>query len=215
MESIFGPLLSTWNVDQAVLATLRTWWNTYLAEVERQNDVKNKTIPRPPDEESFRRGLDFEYYEEDNLPAVIVVSKPSGEPEVNSDVGYAQRYEVKVGCVCEAEDELTAQLRAAFYGAASQLLVQQSELEGFAERTRMIGAPELDMPDDDERWLCRSITTFYVWVAQIVIAEEGPISPPGPGTGPGGEDQEPEDPYPEWPEADLTHIIVTGEPIAD
>jgi hypothetical protein len=214
MESIFGPLLSSWNVDQAVLATLRVWWRSYMAEVERQNGVPKGTIPRPPDTESFRRGLDFEYYEEDDLPAVIVVSKPSGEPEV-SDAGYVQRFEVKVGIVCEAEDELTAQLRAAFCGAASQLLVQQSELEGFAERTRMIGAPELEMPDDEERWLCRAVTTFYVWVAPVVIAEEGPIEPPGPGMGPGGEDQEPEEPYPPWPEAASTHITVTGEPIAD
>lgn len=215
MESIFGPLLSTWNLDQAVMATLRAWWDEYLAEVERQNDVPNKTVPRPPDDESFRRGLDFEYYEEDDLPAVIVVSKPSGEPEVRSSgSGYTQRYEVKIGCVCEAEDEQTAQMRAAFYGAASQLLVQQSELGGFAERTRMIGAPELDVPDDEDRWLCRSVTTFNVWVSQIVVAEAGPVTPPGQ-PGPTGEVHEPEEPYPDWPEVTDTHITVTGEPLAD
>lgn len=209
--TIFGPLLSTWNVDQAVLATLRTWLNEYLAEVERQNAVPQKTIPRPPSEESFRRGLDFEYYEEDDLPAVIVVSKPSGEPDVQGNGDYIQRYEVKVGCVCEAEDEQTAQMRAAFYGSALQLLVQQSDLGGFAQRTRMIGAPELDLPDDEERWLCRAITTFHVWIAQIVTAEAGPITPPGTP----GEEHQPESPYPEWPEVGSTHITVTGEPIAD
>jgi hypothetical protein len=212
MESIFGPLLSTWNVDQAVLATLSLWWDEYLAEVERQNNVPGKTIPRPPSEESFRRALDFEYYEEDDLPAVIVVSKPSGDPEVNASVGYTQRYEVQVGCVCEGEDEQAAQMRAAFYGAASQLLVQQSELGGFAQRTRMITAPELDMPDDEDRWLCRSIATFHVWVAQIVVAEAGPITPPGT-PGPEGEEHEPEQPYPEWPDATQTHITVTAEPV--
>lgn len=214
MSDIFGPLLSTWDVDQAVLATLRKWWDEYIAAVERQKGVPVKTIPRPPGDESFRRGLDFEYYEEDGLPAVIVNSKPSGEPEVHPSTGYTQRYEVKIGCICEAEDEQTAQKRAAFNGAASQLLVQQSELGGFAERTRMIAAPELDMPDDEDRWLCRAITGFYVWVAPVVIAEAGPLEPPET-QGDDGEEHQPESPYPEWPEAVKTHVTVTAEPIGD
>jgi hypothetical protein len=67
-----GPLVAPWNVEQAALTTLRDHLFIYLAEVERKNGLEIGAIPRPPSDASFYGGIDFDSFQQDLTPSVIV-----------------------------------------------------------------------------------------------------------------------------------------------
>ena len=183
-ESLFGPLVSTWKIEQAVLSTLRLWVPEYLAEAERKDGLHKRVIPRPPAAESIHGGLDFETWTQDLIPEVIVVVDPFGEPEREASVGYIQPYEIRVGaCVVGQGSELAekpedeARAVASYYGAAVMLLTQLGELRGIATQEDslvMVQAPRLSFPDPNLRQVIQSTTIFHTWV-EIVNQDEGPV----------------------------------------
>jgi hypothetical protein len=208
-ESVFGSLLGTPNVENAVLATYRAWMVEYLAEVERQNSLPSRSLERPPTPESFHGGEDFDTWQEDLCPEVIVVCNPTGEPERSASAGYGQAYEVQVGCVVIADTEDEARIRAGYWGVASMLLVQHGGLGGLAEWTVMTAAPKVEFPDPEQRRLLRSVTTFHVWVVPIISASAGPVGQtPKESPEYGGE---PEASFKEDPTVTSIHPTVEGE----
>lgn len=182
-ESFFGELLSPWDVEQAAVSTLALWLPEYLAEVERQRGLPNKTIRRPPTPESVHGGVDLDSWSQIELPEVIVVVKTKGPPERHGTGRYAQEYSLDVGCQWrgtgsslqpKAEEE--TRMVASYLGAACQLLVQQSNLGGLVEHVVMIGAPDVTFPDPQDKTLAQVVTRYEVWVPQIIGAYSGPVS---------------------------------------
>ncbi len=183
-ESLFGPIFSTWNVEQAVLSTLRIWLNEYASELERKWALPSKAIPRPPAPESYHGGIDFTTWRQDITPEIITIVKPLGSPELHASAGYTQGYSLQVGCLWvgsgaeiaeNAEDE--ARAVASYLGAASMLLVQQPTLGGIAERLVMTKSPEVTLPDPDTRRIALAVTDFEVWVPTIIEENAGPVQP--------------------------------------
>lgn len=210
--SIFGTLVGQPEVEQAVVDTVNVWIHTYLAEVERQHDLKHKTLTRPPNSESVYGCLDFDRWEQDNMPSVIVVANPTGETELNS-VGYGQAYEVQVGARVIKQDEATARLIAGHYGTAIMgLIVQNGSLGGIAVRTRLTVAPVLSLPDPDDRTNVLCVTTFHVFVQPITSDQDGPDVPTPPDSPQYG--GTPEAPFADWPTVETTDLSVTAEPIS-
>lgn len=217
-EDQFGKLVTQWDIEQAVLSTLRAWLPEQLAELERQHGLPNKTIPRPPVPESIHGGTDLDTWREDNLPEVIVVVKTEGRPEPAGSGEQAQAYRVEIGCqwvgkgsqaVPNPEDE--ARMVAGFLGAATLLLLQHPQLGGLAERIVLEQAPDTTTPDPDEKVLAQADTAFTVWVPSIVNESLGPA-----GETPGGSEGYPgeeEQPWPERPVVQSTHLTVEGEPL--
>lgn len=205
-ESAFGPLVSTWDVEQAVVAVYREWLNSYLAEIERQHDLGNKALPRPPADESYYGGLDFETEMQYELPAVIVVVQPEGGPERHEQL-YVQAYNIQVGCVIRAPSEDEARQLASFYGAASMLLVQQESLPlpnaTLADRTVMSDAPRVEFVDPESRQLMRSVAAFTAWISPIVEPDAGPVELP----------QDPEAPVAPSPEVTDVEVTVVADSI--
>lgn len=198
-SSIFGTLAGRDDVAQRVLQTLQAWLLTYLAEVERQEGLEPKTITPPggeppagsaaiypADASCFRSGLDFETWQGDELPLLIVVAQPQGDAERIEDGGYQQWYEVQVGAVCEDPGglETAAQLLADRYGkAVTGVFAQQGGLGGvdrnrttvpFAEKTVLVSAPHTEFVDGADRKYARSVTVAHVLVESIVEEGVGP-----------------------------------------
>lgn len=214
-EDIFGPLVATEDVVQAAVSTLTLWMPEYLAEVERKKGLRRKTIPRPPTSESYHGGVDLEAWIGADAPEVMVVVKPSGEPERSASAGYTQGYTLEVGCLCigtgstlaeRAEDE--ARIIASYLGAATMLLIQQPTLGGLTERLVMTAAPEVSLPDPDRRAIAQVVTGFEVWVSQIIEESAGPVGP-NPQESPGYEGQE--EPFEDAPTVETVDIKVTVE----
>jgi hypothetical protein len=174
-----GPLVAPWNVEQAAIVTLRDRLFTYLAEVERQNDLEIGTLPRPPADESFYGGIDFDSFQQDELPAVIVSANPTGDPV--REEGYLQRYDVRVAAVVLGADEDVARMHAGLYAAAcAGIIVHHGSLGGLAENSHMTAAPAVEFPDPDERRLVRGTCGFSTWVMPILAEDGDPglIDPP-------------------------------------
>lgn len=215
-ESIFGPLLSPWPLEQQILAVYRAWTGEYLSEIERKEGLRPRTIPRPPAEESYHGGIDFLSWKREELPKLIVVVEPTGQPERDASVGYTQQYEVQVGCVVAGvgglfgtlliEDE--ARALASFYGAISTLLVDKPP--ALASDIFMVESPRLTFPNPDDRLICRSTTAFHLTVSPIRLLSAGPTQEYP------NESPEYNGPETEWgqePVAEHVNVKVTGEPI--
>jgi hypothetical protein len=219
-ETLIGPLVSLWDVEQGVLATLRTWLDAYLAEVERQHGIRPRTLERPPAPESYHGGTSEAIsWSDAELPAVIVIVEPEGEPEVSASVGYVQGFEVQVWCVALGKDgveqflpEESARMQVSLYGAAVMLLVQQGALEiPNLQWSRMVGVPRVECPEPDKRRQQASITTFHVWVAPVVNQLDGPTGlTPSESPGYTG----PEEPFEDRPVAKDGDVDVIAEPTA-
>lgn len=216
--SFFGPIVSQWQIEQAFIKTLKTWIPEYLAEIERQNGLKNKIIPRPPTPESIHGGTDLESYYQDILPEVVVVVEPLGPPELGGSAGYTGVYQVQVGCLWvgsgselaeRPEDE--ARCVVSHYGAACMGIVQQPGLGGLADDLRMEGLPRISLPNTDKREIAQVETTFHVWVSEIILPNEGPVQP-NPVESPeyGGE---PEAPFSEDPTVEKVTVDINAEQI--
>lgn len=209
-EDIFGPLIGTWNVEQATIATLREWMPTYLAEVERQNGLTNKALGRPISPQGYYGGLDFQSELPGKPPAVIVTVEPEGNPEATA-MGYTQAYRISVGCIVYGSTEEEARMHASLYGVATMLLAQKGSLGGLAEDLIMGGAPSLEWvdPEASERRLIRSVATFTGYVSDIVRRGVGPAGETLATSEPELKAAEPEVPPGSRPNVTSTHLTVT------
>jgi hypothetical protein len=214
--SLFGPIIASWNLEQAVLGTLRGWMPEYLAELERQNSLQQRTIPRPPAPESYHGGTDLDTWTQDDLPEVIVVVKPDGRPEPAGSGEQAQAYRVEIGCQWlglgsalaeQPEDE--ARAVASYLGTATLLLLQHPTLGGIAERIVLVEAPDVSTPDPEQKALAQVSTVFTVWVPSIINESLGPIgdTPSGSPEYPGA----PEEPWADPPTVESVHLTVEAE----
>jgi hypothetical protein len=221
LADLYGPLKGQPDVEKAVLSTYAIWLNEYLAEVERQKSLPNKTLGRPPTPESLHGGLDFASWLEEELPALIVIANPLGQVEYAASAGYTQTYEVQVGAILKGEGDVLAvqpedeaRILAGYWGEAVQLLVQHGDLGEVAERTRMVGAPKVEYcdsnsPGAEQRRFMQSVTTFHVTLSQLIVEEAGPFGPT-PKESPGYEG-EPEIPFKEAPEVKTTTETITAK----
>jgi hypothetical protein len=187
MSTLIGPLVGFTDVEDAMLEVLRTWLDVYLAEVESQHDFQKGSIERPPTPESFHGGTaEAISWKQDELPAVIVVVEPEGEPEVSASAGYIQPFDVMVFAIAtgdtaleDVDPEDAARKQVGYYGAAIQGILQQGTLMAHAlpsmEWMRITGAPRVETPDPTKRHEQACVTTFKIWVAPILVQEDGPV----------------------------------------
>jgi len=220
MTTLIGPLVSTWDVEQAVIKTIKVWLNVYLAEVEEQRGLQRGSIGRPPTPESIHGGTEEAIaWKQDELPAVIVVVVPNGEPEVSASVGYVQAYEVTVYCigmgdegVQQTQPEDSARQQVAHFGAAVMALLQHGELQQELPQlqwVRMTSAPKPEVPETEKRREQACVTIFSIWVAPIIEQQAGPTGLT-PAESPGYTGVE--EPFEPAPTAKDGEVTVIGEP---
>jgi hypothetical protein len=206
--SIFGRLVSPWDIEVAVLTTLRTWMPSYLGEISRQQAPLQTRLPAPG---SYVGSPDLEAWAQEDNPCVIVVVNPEGDPERTSD-GIFQTYRAQVAVVILDDDPDQARMMASFYGAAVMgAITQRGSLGGIATGTVLTGAPTLSLPDEDERGIYLCLTTFAVTVCPIVQPSAGPAVPTPPDSPEYGGN--PDMPWGDFPTVQTTDLTVTGEPI--
>ena len=210
-NSRIGALIGPNDVEDAILATLRTWLPLYLYEIEQDNELDEQSLRSSGagagNAASYRGGIDFELWQEDELPVVIAVVKPIGRPERSASAGIGQAYDVQVAVIyADTESEHISRRQAAYYGVAIQgAILQQGGLgDTLAElvETRLENAPATSFRDPDERRLVECTTGFRVFVQPIVDDQLGLyVAPP------------PAPPFGDWPTVETTSVTITAEPI--
>ena len=192
-ETIFGPLISPWPLEQQIITVYQTWAGEYLADIERKEGLRARQIPRPPAPESYRGSLDGLAWKAERIPQITVIVETTGAPERDASAdpvfnahsiqegrgAYIQDFEVTVVCTCEsfggaiseqAEDQ--ARAIASYYGAMTMLLVDNPP--ALAADLMIISMPRLSFPDPDNRYVVQSTTQFHVYGVPVKALAAGP-----------------------------------------
>lgn len=209
--SVFGPVFAPQNLEDAILAHLRVWMPYVLADLEDQNDLERGTLFRPPHTSSFYGGVDFDSWQQDDLPAYIVTVKPDGDPDHSSSTGYSQAYNVGIAVVVVMQSEADARRLAGFHGTAAMVpMVQRGSLGGIAASTTLTRAPEVVLPDLDETRIARCEATYRVVIDTIVNDWLGPgadLPEDSPVFDPDADDTDA--PWTDWPTVETVTATVT------
>lgn len=178
MTSVFGPLVTPTTVKSRVLATLRDWMPTYVAEVERQNELEPQRLELP--RSYVYRGEEIDKSPEDALPAVIV-STPgtSDDPTPDEDGFYQAPWVVNVAVVASAKDQDSTEVLVGYYAAAVRgILVHNQSLGGFANGVTWKGERYEDLDPDGHRSIHAAIVTCEAQMLDVVQRGAGLNEPP-------------------------------------
>ena len=171
--NLFGRILTGEQVEDAVVATLQLWMETYLAEVERQTSRPLRSLPLP---RSYQVAQEFMKWPEEIIPAVVVVSPGTdGDPVMRGDGRYEATWTVGVAIVVAAATRNdTHSLAMAYSAAVRAALTQRPSLGGFAAGTTWGGESYDDLPSEDARSLQAGYQIFNVTVEDVMNARGGP-----------------------------------------
>ncbi len=177
--SIFGPIVSGHDVESHLVAVFKRWAGTYLAEKERQDGLEAGTLARP---RSIGVADSLDKFDEDQLPAIVLVSIGLAErPVKNGDGYYRGRWDVGVACICAARTGEESHASCQRYMAALRtLLIQRPSLDGWAAGIDWQGEQYDQLDFDTSRSLDVGLGNFWVEVAGISLANAGPPTPSDP-----------------------------------
>lgn len=196
--SIFGPIKTRRGLETRVMTTLHAWIETYLREVERQEEF-GRELPNP---RSYTRRTEFDKFPEDQLPAVIVVSPGFARPPRKEGDGLITGfYTLAVVVVASAPDPVTVRDNLDIYTAAVRAIMLQKRSHGqYADNVEYLNETYDTGPEEQSRTLAASTLELVVEVSDIADWSGGPITnlPPDPDTQPGTE----------WPTVDVAHATI-------
>jgi hypothetical protein len=177
-----GPMVTGADVEAAVIATLRDWLPSYIAEAERKHGMQAGLTPAPRGWAITGRNLDK--FSEDQLPCIVImaggiVPRPlkEGPPGVLTAI-----WGVDVGTVFGAAYNRSSRQHAQLYARAIHLCLQQRPLEGLravAVDWRGEAYDEMDFPDS--RAYSVSVCSLNIEVREVAWAAGGPppyVAPP-------------------------------------
>jgi len=201
-EDIFQPIFDGYLLTQAVTATLKAWYPTYIREIELQRGWPPGEIPPP---RTYAERWKFDSYPDDQIPAVIVVCPGMAEPPTRDGDGvYSGWWMLGVGIIAAANTEDNSERLAKTYGAAARLILSQKQ---YLDNTWEFGAAEIadesyqDIPDMEQSRTMRAAQVIArVFVEGMWNKFGGPRYPvqPDPETQPGSQ----------WPEVEEVFIDI-------
>lgn len=206
-DAIFGPITGTPQVEFAVLDTLEAWVPFMLRVLERRLDVPRDTLIAPPSRASYRGGIDFESWDGDSLPNVLVVARPTGAAD-RSGSGYSQWFELEIAPIVITETEDESRILCGHLATAIMATIaQHGDLGGIASTTQLISAPAPEFVDPTKRTTVRAPMTFHTYVEGLVDPIAGTLTPTPPDSPlyPG----DPDEPMGDWSDHTDTNVEVT------
>lgn len=203
--TLFGPLVHSGKVEQAVQDTLQTWMPTYLREVERQHDRAQGSLPSPRSYRLVSESTDPVRWPEDQLPSLVILCPGFAEPPRHQGSGrYRVTYGVSVAALVSAKDQGATRLLARLYGiAVAAILLQKPSLSNFACGTTWVDERFDDIPSDTQRSIACALEAFTIEADNIIDTSQGPLT----------EDDTEQEESPEW--ADIEEVIVDTDTLED
>jgi len=171
--SIFGTLVEGGAVEKATELTLKTWIDTYLAEVERQSARVAGSIQRP---RSWINVSDFEKWQA--LPCIMIISPGLSDVPVRDGNGYYRAvWTLGIAAIISARTKEMALSLSRAYGAAIRgVMLQHRSLDGQAQGVSWLDERYDDLPDD-RRILTAVRLVFDVEMDKITSTKAGPVDP--------------------------------------
>jgi hypothetical protein len=194
---VFGSIKTGYQVEQAVMETLRDWMPTAIQELELQNGRELGLI-QPPRYYARPR---FDGFPKDWHPMIVVVSPGLAEaPLAEGDGRYRGWFVIGLGCTAIARDDSVASFLSKLYVAAARwVMLNQQTLRDANGVNRASGIEWMDetyddsIVQDEDQSIRASYGIFQVLVEDLVTRQTGvTIQVPG--------DQ--------WPTANLIEVDV-------
>lgn len=201
--TVYGPSVESYDVEDAVRETIRTWIDSYLLDQERKSNGRwgLRQIQRP---KSFQLVSDYTADTADRrLPCIAVESaeealEPAAQGQVNGEWGL----NVIVLAKGRQRDE-TRNTVSAYIAALKLLLFQKGDLDEFADGVLVGGATYDAVPATKAKTVAGARMRIAVTVPNVATRFGGPEDPePAPPTAPDPDS-------PEYPAHTATHITVT------
>jgi hypothetical protein len=174
--SIFGPLVTGHDVEQAVLSTLRKWSGTYIAEAEDAHGITRCSLERV---RAWVIGPTLDKWPEDQLPAVVIASPGLAPPPRRNGEGYYRAtWRIELGVVCAARTQARSRELSALYLRAHMAIVAQKQsLESFADGVAWLDESYTQLDYDDVRSLYSGSAVFAIDVEDVLSTDAGPTEP--------------------------------------
>ena len=207
----FGPMVSGFDVEQAVVHCIRRWMPNYLRAFERQRGLEEGWLP-------FYRyqtptSADTDRLREDDMPALAIVARGLAASQGRTRTGAARRYDSNrtfvarfaLDChsVCVGPGRHQARQYAQWYTAALRtLLFQHRSLDPSALNVfglDVTGERYGTRTPTEERTHGEGVVTIEIDVADVMQnIGPSPMYPPS----------DPDEPLPELPFVDSHEITV-------
>jgi hypothetical protein len=198
--SLYGPIVTGYDLELAVLDTLRRYFRADLADFERSLERGARSIEYP---RSWTTATTLDRWPETQLPAIVVVSTGLAEPPEYGAGGLSPLsgwWDVAVAAITSASDgEAAARLSKWYAAIARRVLLQHGDLGGLAAGVRMTDESYDLVPFEDGRVHAGAEVGFAVRVEDFTDPRAGVLEPP-------------EDPYADpGDEPSVDDVIVTVE----
>lgn len=210
VNSVFRVILSADVAQDAMIAHLKSWLPTYLAEIDEQRGFERGFTATP---KSWQVVPTFDNTLDGQLPAVLVIAPGTADkPDKLGDGSYLVTYTVGVAILVKGPDQITANKIAKRYGAAVGAAVMQhkSLSTDNVEQITWQGDSYDDVPVSQDRTLSSATVHFNVQFRGVMSEYAGPHMPiitPDPHKDP---QEDPTKPYSPWGIIpDEEHIVVT------
>lgn len=176
-STIFGAILSADVAQDAMIAHLKLWLPTYLAEIDEQRGFERGYTNTP---QSWQIVPTFDNTLDGQLPAILAICPGTADkPEKLGDGTYLVTYTVGVAALVKAPDQLQANALAKRYGAAITACVDQKKSLGRndVEAVTWEGDSYDDVPTSQDRTLVAATVHFNVQFHGVLSEYAGPFAP--------------------------------------
>jgi len=207
MPSIFGPIITDDQVEEAVLATLRKWLPTYMAEVERQVGL-DAGFYELPVASSYTARTDFDNWPEDMLPAIVAIGTGIEDDPVKDGYGLMRgKFLIGITGIVTSTDKLSTRRYAARLGGAVRAaLVQHASLDlalgGRVRGVDLVGGRNNELPTEDERTIWANRQLFTVEIGEFLSTVGPDADTPQP---------DPTDPWPDPVTVTTPNVLLDHE----
>lgn len=187
----FGPIVTKYQIEKAVLRTLKNWYPTYLAELERQLDFSKGFLIHP---QNFTNRNSFDAQMGEKTPKIVVIAPGTeGQPTKNAS-SWSSTWRIGVGIAIGSKTEEDAdRILAAYQGATRAILLHKVQTLAdmglpTVEAVRWLGESSDDLDDlTNQHVLYKAGTSlFSIDINTTVARYGGPVEPdldpPGYGT---------------------------------
>lgn len=178
--SIYGPIITTADIEDAVRATLRRWLDTMLGEVERQSDERwdLRQIARP---RSWQLVTDYQAPTADRrLPCVAIEAGP--EERTNSADGWVNaNLGLSIIVIAKGQDrEKTRETLAGLVTGLLMVLEKHGDMDGFAVGTAIGDITRDAISPAKSKTIAGATIPISVLVDHVANRWGGPSEPDAP-----------------------------------
>lgn len=179
--SQFGPIITRLDVEAAVVAHLQAWSLTYIAEVERQQELDAESLP--PIRNYTTVGSGIEKWPEDQLPMLLIMSTGLAEPPKREGRGlYRASWNCGIAAITAgggADPADSAKRTAGYYqGAVRAAMLQHPSLGGFAAGVTWVDERYDELPVEQSRSMAAASGFFRIEVEGVADSTGGVATVP-------------------------------------